>query len=44
MSGSYYGSHLNQRIFRKIGIGIVGGMNDLGFLLWYGRGPLELTA
>ena len=52
-SGSYHGSHPNQRIFRKIRTGIVGGMNDLGLPLWYvprdgwvdgKRGPLKLIA
>ena len=44
VSGNYHGSHPNQQIFRKIGTGTVGGVNDLGLLLWHGRGPLELTA
>ena len=35
MSGSYYGSYLNQRIFREIKTLIVGGINDLGFFLRY---------
>ena len=35
MSGSYYGSYLNQRIFRKIGTRIVMGINDPGPPLGY---------
>ena len=35
MSGSYYGSYPNWRIFRKFAILVIWGINNLGFFLRY---------